>query len=129
MATQGLLSIVQNGKVEWKIITGSDGYNIPKLAYLIAAEGVSESIDALHELAVTYLPDEYMYVLGVNAWRSMSKQVPPVMYAITFNRPEFNPRWHHGTADYAMIYDADSDTMKVVRKVEPAAAGLFEIED
>lgn len=122
MSTQGLLSIVQNERTKWKIVTGCDGYNIPKLAYLFAVDGVPDSIDEVHEFATNgtglFGSCGCLYVLGESEWRNKENEPPPLLYATSFQMPEFNPRWERGTADYAMIYDLDRDCLRVVRRVK-----------
>lgn len=119
MATQGLLSIVRDGRTLWKIITGSDGYNIPRVAYNFAVSGIPDDIDAVYVIVVElFRPSSSLFVLGESEWRGGNCDEVPYMYGETFHRPEFNPRWRYGTADYAMILDARSRAMYAVESVK-----------
>lgn len=53
MATQGILSIMVDDKVILKLVTGSDGYNIPKIAKDVKKEKVT-SLERLKELCIKH---------------------------------------------------------------------------
>lgn len=111
MATQGIVSIIYNGKMLFKVVAGSDGYNAPKLvdwakAYdgVMAAEvfykaaiqvGFGHKTDLVVQASDGSLifSDELSYEDFGGLYRDYSK----------FLDPRFNPRWEIGTADHVAI--------------------------
>ena len=105
--TQGLITIVQKGRVFMKIICGCEGYNVPPLAVRI------------QELEYTPTPREIYYLalnegLGCRDCLVVMTEKEVVFeggekldlrYRKTFERKEFNPRWKYGTADYIRIVE------------------------
>ena len=107
MATQGIISIVADGKVVAKAIVGADGYEMPAIAEEVKQRGVAtaqELLDICHEyglggesLIVQSSPTEWI--------GDCTDDELPELYAEKFHDPRFNPRWKHGTADYIVVVE------------------------
>lgn len=109
MATQGLLSIVgKEDHVLAKVVAGSDGQNVMKLADML--RGKAYDPETLYEKAVEaqlgnpsnlvvmrhQVHDEFI-VQGVER-----SELNP-FYFKTFQQSKFNPRWEQGTADFTVV--------------------------
>jgi hypothetical protein len=107
MATQGVLSVVRNGRVAVKVVCGSDGNNVPALARLIRAvpdmtpEEIYAHAQVMHlgsmGSLVVMTPDRAI----TNADGGVDELGP--LYRETFDLPQFNPRWANGTAEYVEV--------------------------
>ena len=117
MATQGLLSIVQNGKVKYKIVVGCDGMHIDDLVkcintlYMINKEKINAYY--LYHTALNYKfgCNDCLVVFNETELETNNKELfhgSFPLYLKTFNDPLFNPRWEYGTAEYTRILDLDS---------------------
>lgn len=110
MATQGVLSIVVNGKVILKLVTGSNGYDIPKIAEEVKRKRIVniEDLKALcYEMDFTppYLtiqssPTDFWCIEEDTNLEDLNE-----LFEIKFNEPEFNPRWSCGLADYVEVVE------------------------
>lgn len=114
MSTQGILSIVQGGRVKAKIVAGCNGMNMPKLAKHLRKHPETDPFK-LVKLCQRFrvccdrcliiqsspidftLPENEEFEPGPDLDR----------YKRTFQDPKFNPRWDHGTAAYTEIVDLD----------------------
>lgn len=115
MATQGIVSIRQNGKMLFKAVAGSNGANARKLAALLKDISSSCTAEEVHRLAVKAgfgHPDTDLIVQGREGMLHFDRsQVfeedlgPFYRDESKFNDPEFNPRWQCGVADYIEIVD------------------------
>lgn len=107
MATQGILSIVIDGKVIAKAVVGADGYEMPAIAADVRKHNVTtarELLDLCHEhglggesLIVQSSPEEWI--------GDCTDDELPDIYAEKFHDPIFNPRWHYGSADYVEVVE------------------------
>jgi len=129
MATQGLITITLDGKVRAKIITGSDGREIPELAAKLRANpttDLSELMERSKEyfggpsLCVMTSPDEWLFD------EDAPEELPP-LYRDKFDVPDFNPRWHHGTAEYTERVELISENDKILPTCE--GHGATEVKD
>lgn len=106
MATQGVVSIVSEGKVVMKVVAGCDGMKArdtadqllvawpvnPEQAYetaINAGLGCNNCLTVVTESDILFKGDE----------------VPSPLYRETLNNPEFNPRWERGTADHTIVIE------------------------
>lgn len=105
MATQGLLSATKNGKLLFKIITGSDGYNVPKLAQWLKENPSAQMDDVWKQAATLFAKDSLVLQLSPtevicdNEWAKPNLD-SECLYRTTFENPSFNPRWESGIAEY-----------------------------
>lgn len=105
MSTQGIVSIVSNGKTLIKAIAGDNGFQAPLLAERIRKERLvtaRQVYKAAQELRFgcddcLIVMDEWGEVGHEDALDGLHEHQP--LYRQTFDKPEFNPRWSHGTAD------------------------------
>ncbi len=122
MATQGIVSILVDGEVAMKIVTGSDGYNARLVAGAIRALGRVPSKEEALEMATYFKFGVYRRTsdfacpaLAVHC-PSLVIQTPdrdfyPAepdlalsgLYREKFSDPLFNPRWERGTAPYCEV--------------------------
>jgi len=116
MATQGVVSVIADGKMIMKIVAGCDGYNAERVAEYIKAqyinnEGIAYS-QANHILSMCSYLDfgckECLVLLTPKSihtenWEDVGSWID--RYRETFDDPNFNPRWHYGTADYVEIVE------------------------
>lgn len=107
--TQGLLSLLENKKVKYKIISGCSGYNIYELMKTIRDEGFKDIID-LYEMSkdiglgckdclVVMSKDNIIYRGGEELHKRYKK---------TFNDKYFNPRCEHGGIVFKEIIEIES---------------------
>ncbi len=105
--TQGLITIRSGGKVVMKIVAGCDGNNAQKVADQLR-DSWPVSIENAYKIAlnnglgdkdclVIITDSDIKYEGGKNEIHSR--------YRETFQQPEFNPRWDHGTADFIIVVD------------------------
>lgn len=107
MATQGIVSIVRDGKVQFKAVAGCDGMNAPALAKAIR-ERPPASIDEFYSLC-----DHFgfgcagcLVVQNADADKFMGADGPLSSdYCDKFSDPRFNQRWDYGTADYVEVVE------------------------
>jgi len=110
MATQGMLSIIEDGKVRLKVITGSDGYHIPKLkAWLI--ENPKASNDEIY-LKSLELFSKYSLIVQTSSCDGLFDKdeidgLPP-LYVEKFDIPDFNPRWKSGLVEHYAVFTYNS---------------------
>lgn len=107
MATQGILSIVIDGKVVAKAVIGSDGYAMPRIADDVRKNNVTTAQGLLDLCHAHGLRTESLIVQSApDAWiGNCTEDELPALYAEKFSDPRFNPRWRHGTAAYTEVVD------------------------
>lgn len=105
MATQGLLSVVQNDEVKIKIVTASDGYYIPLLKAWIF-DNPDATHQEIYDKALSYFGDDsFLLQTGpTEFFKEVSYQLDP-RWEKQFNNPNFNPRWDLGIAEYSETLD------------------------
>lgn len=99
MATQGLIDIVSNGRMAFKIVAGCDGYNVPTLARRLRRRK-RFTLDGLYRAAVMAgvgCVDD-LVVMDAATHRGPTDLNP--RYRDTFAREHFNPRWECGLVDF-----------------------------
>jgi hypothetical protein len=116
--TQGLLDIVskKTGKMLFKIVCGSDGYNVDKLAKKILDYQKNRTtivtLKALYQMALAedFGCEDCLVVLGINksekviAYCGDNDIEFSDLYYKTFYKKKFNPRWKSGLVDeYKLI--------------------------
>jgi hypothetical protein len=110
MATQGLLTITINERTRCKIVTGSDGYNIPQLAEWVKSNP-SHSIEDLWLKSKTLFGIDSLVLQTSNNKAIYEGEFDPpkcneeCLYYTKFEQPRFNPRWKYGIADYIEVVD------------------------
>jgi hypothetical protein len=107
MATQGLVTVRQNGTVKLKIVAGSDGYNAKRVATAIRKLGRVPTLTEAWTIASQNSfgdRDDDLVVMDERNVRTCAHPIPR-LYRKTFRQPEFNPRWQRGTADHIEVVD------------------------
>ncbi len=111
MATQGIISIVENNRTVIKIICGCNGYNAEKLAEIIK-NSKFEKIQDMYDIAIKNkfgCRDCLVVMDSDNIIFKGDGDICP-LYRKKFDDPSFNPRWNNGSADYVIILN-ESDTI------------------
>ena len=108
MATQGIVSVRENGIVVMKVVAGCDGYNAQKLADKLRNNWPVD-IDRARQMAMDSQfgdPDclVVMTKSDIRNGHGIGDEIGR-RYRKTFRIPEFNPRWSRGTADYIVVID------------------------
>lgn len=103
--TQGLVTIMKDGKVRMKIVAGGDGDRAAQLAAPIRALGRVPTLDEAYTLAeqVGFGSPGSLVVINETRYKFHGDGRLSKLYRSTFNRPRFNPRWHYGTADHIKV--------------------------
>lgn len=110
MATQGLLTITNNKRTKCKVVTGSDGYNIPELAEWVrnnpshSQEELwvkAKTLFGIDSLVLQTSNDKAIYEGDFDAPKCNEE----CLYYKKFEQPKFNPRWEYGSADYVEVVD------------------------
>ena len=103
--TQGIVTVVKDGKVIIKIITGSDGKKAAKLAKRIEKDSTLKSAKDLYALAIKigFGGEDSLVVLTETKTFHKTGERINRRYRQTFNQPEFNPRWKEGTAEHVKV--------------------------
>lgn len=122
MATQGLLTITKNGQTHIKVVVGSDGYNVQKLADLIKERNLWDKPNKLWEACddanfgtilngrvIQYGKDGKLFITNHdsdNGTKSSIEEESLNLYIDKWSIPDFNPRWEYGTAPYILVVEA-----------------------
>lgn len=107
MATQGLLSIIDNGTKEvlFKVVCGCNGYNVLKLSDILSTSR-KEDFSAATILASAIESGvgckDCLVVMDRKGSVGVEEELNE-LYRGTFSDPIFNPRWKRGTADYSEV--------------------------
>jgi len=104
MATQGLVTVISAGKVIMKIIAGSDGYNVRKVANELKKRWPVNAEQA-YEIAIRNHfggTEDLVVIDGSSVVFKGDDEIHP-RYRETFEQSRFNPRWEKGTADYVLV--------------------------
>jgi hypothetical protein len=106
MASQGLVSVRSDDKVIMKIIAGLDGQFAKELAKILREQWPMD-IDSVYERALNlgFGSMETLVVITTDGIRFEGDDELSLLYRSTFDKPDFNPRWQYGTADYVEIID------------------------
>lgn len=105
MATQGLVTVVKDGRVVMKIITGSDGMHAPTLASVLKASRQVPQLEEAYKLALSLGFGSRGSLVVMNETQELFHGDDDLssLYRETFGQPEFNPRWKQGTADHIEV--------------------------
>jgi hypothetical protein len=112
MSTQGLISIVKDEKVLYKIVVGCNGMKIADLVKCIKTlyQINKEKINAYYLYRTTlnynFGCKDCLVVFNESELETDNKNLFHGSFPLflkTFNDPNFNPRWEYGTADYTEI--------------------------
>lgn len=91
-----------------KIVTGSDGMNVKKVARAIRQLGRVPELSEAYNLAMGlgFGSARTLVVMGVkrSKFETGDKRLSQ-LYRLTFNNSRFNPRWSYSTADYITVVD------------------------
>ncbi len=110
--TNGVVSIMRDGHVIMKIVTGCDGSFAPKLARNIRQRWpmtIGEVYDTALRLKfgtvehLVVITEEEVKVDDYTSRAEFCAEHP--LYAATFRNPAFNPRWEDGFAAFTEIVD------------------------
>lgn len=123
MGTQGLLSVMKGGKVVAKVVTGSDGRNVRKIARALSGR-TAVTGDELLALCtanrmlgpslVIQMGHGFVYPCDMEDGETTDR------YIAHFGDPEFNPRWASGAHEILEVVDLDAPT-KSVRYAYPSS--------
>lgn len=111
MATQGIVSVTQNGRTAIKVIAGCNGNRAKALASHIREwhqSGEQLTAELIERCALTlgFGCSDCRVVLSeeeaLGAVDEMSS-----LYRQSFDDPRFNPRWQWGTADFVEVIEFD----------------------
>ncbi|OGH86252.1 MAG: hypothetical protein A2493_00090 [Candidatus Magasanikbacteria bacterium RIFOXYC12_FULL_33_11] len=104
MATQGLITVMQDGQVLMKIVAGCHGYKAKAVATSIR-KNWPVSIDDAYELAqkTGFGDEQSLVVISHEGYRAEGVEDLPYSYEETLDNPDFNPRWDSGMCDYLEI--------------------------
>jgi hypothetical protein len=113
MATQGLVSVVQNDEVKFKVVAGSGGMNASKLAKWLKnnQEATPQEIyDKALELNFGHKSDLVLQhsptdVVANEDFGTIDDY--PEWYRTKFHEPMFNPRWECGLCDHTHVVEFD----------------------
>jgi len=106
MATQGLVSVVQDGKTIVKAVCGINGMKAPMLAAEIRSRKLVDAksiFDAAKR--VGFGEEASLVVLDRNQICFDGDGEVSELYTKTFDDPEFNPRWECGIPDRLEIVE------------------------
>ena len=117
MGTQGIVSVIMDDRVLFKVVAGCNGFNAPNLAEAIRKMKPT-SIHRVHKMAKEHdcgcsaclvTLDGHMTCIGL-----VDKMDDPntvMRYLNTFRYPRFNPRWTQGIADYVEVVEYESEVL------------------
>ena len=104
MATQGLVTVKEQGKVVMKVIAGCDGYYAKNLADALRTNWPVDADEAYHIANdLKFGCSECLVVLTQDNSRFDGNGELGDLYRETFSKPRFNPRWKCGIADYTKV--------------------------
>jgi hypothetical protein len=109
MATQGIVSVMEDGRTLFKVVAGCNGMRAPYLAKAIKKQP-NLTIDKLHTLAIdnAFGCGSCLVVVSEEDVIYGGDDELNQRYFTTFLDPKFNPRWDLGTASYVEIVDYHS---------------------
>ncbi len=108
MATQGLISIVENGRVIMKVVCGCNGYNVKNVAKIIE-DNYLENIQEIYNIAFENRFGCSSCLVVMNESDIIYKGDDDIssypLYRETFSNPFFNPRWKCGSIENLVIIE------------------------
>lgn len=116
MATNGIVSIVKNGKTLFKCVAGCNGQTAESLVKSLA-ELKELTLDSVYQQALKHHfgCKDCTIVQSENDFRSADQEDPlPELYISKFSDPQFNPRWEYGTAAHKAVLDLDHQHIVIV---------------
>jgi len=104
--TNGVISLLRGGQVEFKIVCGCRGDRAMQVAKALLARPelvtCEEIYDAVLELGLGCM--DCLIVLDAQQYHAESRIGElPVLYRTTFANPWFNPRWEFGASPYVVV--------------------------
>lgn len=104
--TQGLITVLLDGKVAMKIVTGCNGMHVKKVAQSIRKLKRVPTVDEAYEIAIKEFDEkEMLVVLDREKVRFDGDDDLSPLYRSTFDQPKFNPRWENGHCDKFAIVE------------------------
>lgn len=105
--TNGVVSVVVDGKVAMKIVCGCDGYNAPALVRLMKLETEVPPVEVVRDWcrSVGFGCGDCLVIQTPEALDPHGEDATPdivARYRSTFSDPEANPRWEH-KAEYTEV--------------------------
>lgn len=109
MATQGMVTVQQRGKVIMKVIAGIDGDKAQALATLML-DAWPMTVDAVYHMAleIGFGSPESLVIMTANTVRFDGDEDLHPRYRDTFQEPRFNPRWESGICDHIAIVNIEN---------------------
>jgi hypothetical protein len=108
MATQGIVSVVVNGKTVVKAVAGSDGYKANLLAAEIRRDSLVNPDDifaAAKRLGFGCQENLVVQEPGRNIFEGHEDLAGLYLDPVKFADARFNPRWEHGTAYHTEVVE------------------------
>src|SRR5262245_6259238 len=104
MATQGLVTVLVDGEVYMKIVTGSDGKLAQRVANAMRSVSRLPTAKEAYGLALNlgFGQSESLVVVTENGGMYTDGDIPE-LYHTTFHNPWFNPRWDCGLVDNSCL--------------------------
>jgi hypothetical protein len=108
MGTQAVVSLVnKRGYTVVKIVTGYNGFEAGKMAKWLKAHQ-DKPIDKIYAVAISIFENvSTVVVMDREGYIYGGEEELAESYRQTFHKPEWNPRWDFGTADYVKIVQTD----------------------
>ena len=105
MATNGIISVVKNGKTIFKCVAGCNGMTANQTADAIKRLE-NPTIDQVYKTCLDYNfgCKDCTVVQTENDFRQADMEDDlPELFKKKFSDPEFNPRWERGTASHVEL--------------------------
>ena len=107
MATNGVISIVKDGKVQFKCVAGCNGMEARKTADVLR-HLKNPTIDQVYKICIDndFGCEDCTVVQSETEHRchpDYQDEELSSLYKEKFNTPDFNPRWERGTAAHMEI--------------------------
>lgn len=111
MATQGMVTVQEAGKVVMKVVAGCDGYNAKKLAKWLEKNWPVSANEAYKKARkMNFGNTETLVVMTETEVQFKGDSDLPPRYRETFSQSTFNPHWESGKADRLTIITVKSQT-------------------
>jgi hypothetical protein len=116
MATNGIVSVIKDGKTLFKCVAGCNGMTAEKLVKALA-EVKELTLDNVYKACLDhdFGCKDCTVVQSENDFRAADQEEPlPPLYKEKFSDPQFNPRWDIGIASHKATLDLDNELIVVV---------------
>lgn len=106
MATQAIISIVKDNKVQFKCVAGCNGMQAPKTAKELK-KLKEPTLDEVYKICMenNFGCDDCLIVQSKNEHKDKYGEELSELYKSKFDDAQFNPRWERGTAAYTEVIE------------------------